>query len=73
MKFGAATDRIIECCRLHDVATALGCSYSLVRQARLSRTNVSFRNPPRGWQKALAKLARKRARELERLAEQLGG
>ena len=71
MEFGIATDRIIECCRLHHVAAALGCSYSLVRQARLPRTNASFRNPPAGWQEPLAKLARQRAKELERLAEEL--
>ncbi len=71
MDFRTATDRLVECCRLHDVAAALDCSYSTVRQARMDMENRAFRTPPLGWQKALAKLARRRAKELERLAKQL--
>jgi hypothetical protein len=33
--------------------------------------NPAFRTPPVGWKTALAKLARRRAKELERLAKEL--
>ena len=71
MDFRKATDALVDCCRLHDVAAALGCSYSTVTQARMDMENPAFRTPPVGWKKALAKLARRRAKELERLAEEL--
>ncbi len=71
MDFRKATDALVDCCRLHDVAAALNCSYSTVTQARMDMENRAFRTPPLGWQKALAKLARQRAKELEQLAEQL--
>ena len=71
MDFRRATDAMVDCCRLYDVAAALDCSYSTVTQARMDMENPAFRTSPVGWQKALAKLARRRAKELERLAEQL--
>ena len=33
---------------------------------------VHYRPPPPGWERAIAELTRKRARELDKLAEELG-
>ncbi len=71
MNFKTATSVLIACCRLDDVANALACSYSSVAQARLGARNPGYRSPPVGWETALAKLARRRAKQLERLADRL--
>lgn len=42
-----------------------------IRQARLPAENKSKRPPPEGWETAAARVARKRARRLLDLAEQL--
>jgi len=69
--FRAATDRISGCITHVELAKALGVSPQSIRTARLSRESSNFRQPPAGWQAALARLARKRAGELLKLAEQL--
>ena len=71
MDFKVATDEIIACCRLGDVAEALDVSLSLVNKARMGMGNPFYRVPPEGWEKVVARLARRRAKELERLAEEL--
>ncbi|MBA2244160.1 MAG: hypothetical protein H0W11_04335 [Gemmatimonadetes bacterium] len=48
-------------------------SLQLVRQARLDSDNRNYRAPPSNWREVVARLARERARELERLAEELEG
>lgn len=73
MTFKDATDRLTACISLSDVAAALDRSDASVRRARLGPKTSAYRNPPDSWERALAKLARKRARELERLAEELEG
>lgn len=54
-----------------EIADAIGVSRSLVNQARLDREMSGHRNPPTGWEEALAKLARERSDAFTRLAEQL--
>lgn len=56
---------------LREIAKALGVSYSTVRATRLPTSSPSHRNPPEGWESALAKLARERAGDLSRLAAEL--
>ena len=74
MDFKAASDRAIGACiTLADISTATGVSDSLVRRARLDPEGPSFRRPPEGWNKAIAKLARKRAGELVKLAGEVEG
>lgn len=74
MEFRKATDRASgTCISLADLADAVGVPHQSLRRARLDRDSPSYRQPPAGWERALAKLARKRARELDRLAEELEG
>ena len=63
MEFTEATDRIISCCSLRDVAEALGVSHSSVKQARLPEESTGYRRPPPRWRATCARLARKRAAE----------
>ncbi len=74
MDFKTASDRVTGACiTLDDIAVAAGVSDSLIRRARLDPKGSSFRRPPDGWEGAIAKLARVRARELVELAEELEG
>jgi predicted transcriptional regulator len=71
MNFRDAVDRLGERVAHEQVADALGVSVASVRQYRLSPKAKAHRTPPNGWQKALARLARERSRELRALAEAL--
>lgn len=55
------------------LAELLGVTLQTVRQARLSPQAKGYRTPPAGWEGKLAKVAKRKARELERLAEELEG
>lgn len=56
---------------LQEIAEALGVSYSTARATRLPLGSPSYRNPPKGWEKALASLARQRSGDLAVLAVEL--
>ena len=71
MHFNEASDRLTACKTLSDIAGTVGVSDGLIRQARLDPATPSYRTPPAGWERAIAKLARERARELVKLAEEL--
>ncbi len=74
MDFKQATDRATKTCiTLVDIAKAAGVTHHSVRRARLDPRTGSYRSPPAGWEPAIAKLARERAGELTRLAEELEG
>ncbi len=70
--FKAATDALTGGVRMRDLAKELDVSPNLLFRARMKK-NGHYRSPPEGWEKAAAKLARKQAKELERLATRLGG
>ena len=72
MDFKAATSRATETCiSLSDIAQACGVADNSGRRARLDPRTEGYRRPPAGWEKAVAKLARKRGGELVKLAEEL--
>jgi hypothetical protein len=73
MEFREAAQLLGEQITTAQMAEALGVSEASVRQARLIEGAAGYRRPPEGWQKALAKMARERGKELERLAAQLEG
>ena len=71
MDFKAACDHITNCPTHDDIAYHAGIGVQTVRQARMDPTSSGYRSPPAGWEKAIAKLARERAVELVKLAEEL--
>jgi hypothetical protein len=73
MNFRKATDALLANVTLEDLAGALGVSVQAVRQARASEDTTSFRKPPLGWEKAVAYVAERRARDLQRLTTKLTG
>ena len=73
MDFIQATDRLVNCHSHRDVSDVLGIDVQRIRQARLSTEKAGHRRPPKGWEPAVAKLARERAGELVKLAEELEG
>jgi hypothetical protein len=72
MDFKKATDELMAGMSRAEIADVLNCSEATVRQARLDKDANAHRNPPPGWEAALARLARKRAELLQRLADKLG-
>ena len=70
-RFKRATDLL--CLASPEAAKLLGSTPQSIRQARLDSDRAGHRTPPVGWEKKLAKLARKRAAELVRLADELDG
>lgn len=54
-----------------ELSQLLGVPAQSIRQARLDTDNPGYRPPPRGWETALARIARERAPQLESLAERL--
>jgi hypothetical protein len=71
MNFKAASDRLTDCVRLAAIADETGMSDATIRRARLDPESPAYRSPPSGWEAAIARLARKRAAELVKLADQL--
>lgn len=69
MDFKSATDRLTACLSHIDIADAAGVSVQAIRQARVDSKSLSYREPPKGWQKVIAHLARQRAKELKALAD----
>ncbi len=53
------------------VAGAFGVQPQSLRQMMLEPGKTSARKPPEGWERVLARLARDRARDLDRLASAL--
>ena len=72
MDFKTATDKATGACiTLQDIAGAAGVSHNAIRRARLKKNGDSYRGPPDRWESAIARLARERAAELVKLAEEL--
>ena len=71
MNFKQATDALLESVTLEDLAKSLSVSLQSIRQARALEGSAGFRRPPPGWEIAAAKLARRQADKLERLAARL--
>ncbi len=58
---------------LADIAAELGPAPQTVRRARMDPSSPNYRPAASGWEKVVAKLARERAGELLKLAEELEG
>jgi hypothetical protein len=71
MDFNRATSKLIDGVTLKELADEMGASYGVLRLSRLDPSNPGYTRPPRGWEEAVLKLARRRAAELARLVEQL--
>lgn len=70
--FKRASDRVAAArITLADMAKSVGVAHQTLRRARLDPENAAYREPPEGWEKAVAKLAQKRASDLIKLAEEL--
>jgi hypothetical protein len=71
LNFKAATDRLITRVTLPEIAAACGASVNSIERARMDAASGGYRNPPAGWELAVARLARERSHELQSLAEDL--
>jgi hypothetical protein len=71
MDFTAAVDRLKRCVTDDEIAAATGVSTNTIRRTRADPSTRNYRPAPAGWQKALARLARERGKELAALAAEL--
>jgi hypothetical protein len=71
MNFREAVDALCTPLGHEDVAKALGVSLQTVRQARLKEDSSAFRAPPKGWERALIRLAEDRVWHYRKLIEQI--
>lgn len=71
MDYKEATDRLFARITAADLAEELGVSQNAVARARLDPSTRDYRPPPRGWERAVAKLAGERAMQLQRIKETL--
>jgi hypothetical protein len=71
LDFKSATDLLADAPTHHDNAQEIGVSMQTVRQARMEAESWRSRPPPGGWEKAIARLARQRAKELVKLGQVL--
>lgn len=71
MDFRTATDRLTDRVTASAIAKACGVVRNTIARARLDQSSSAYRSPPEGWEKALARLARQRCKELKALADEL--
>jgi hypothetical protein len=71
MEFVDAMARLKRCVTDDEIADATGVSTNTIRRTRADPATRNFRPVPSGWQKALARLARERVKELTALASEL--
>ena len=70
--FIAATDALFAKTGPEDLAGELDCAAGSIRQARMDTDKKGYRTPPPGWEAAVARLARQKAAQLQKLADRLG-
>jgi hypothetical protein len=73
MNFKEATDGLFDRIDHTELAESLGISVASIRQARLIPSAKAYREPPKGWEDAVIRLAEKRVWHYRRLIEQVRG
>jgi hypothetical protein len=73
MNFKEATDALFERVTHEALAGELGVSVPSIRQARLDSKAMAYRQPPEGWERAVAALAEARLRHYRELVRKLKG
>ena len=70
--YRTATDElVVRGVSLDELATELGVSKQSVKQARMDPASPSYRSPPPGWEKAVARLIRRHCGPLVDMADVL--
>jgi hypothetical protein len=71
MNFKEATDRLFDRVDHAELARALGVSVASIRQARLRRNAKAYREPPKGWEIPMLRLAERRVAHFRHLIDTL--
>jgi hypothetical protein len=71
INFREATDQLFKVVSHEELAETLGCSVASIRQARRDEGTISYRSPPKGWEKGILKLAEQRLDHFKRLVAKL--
>ena len=71
MDFVEAMERLKRAATDDEIAAATGVSTNTIRRTRADPATRNYRPAPRGWEQAVARLARERISELQSLVVQL--
>ena len=71
ISFRKATDDLFTVVTHEELANELGCSVATIRQARRTEGTPAYRSPPKGWERAVLKLAEQRLDHFKRLVAKL--
>ena len=69
--FRRTTDELFKAITHEELAAEIGCSISMIRQARRDPSSPAFRNPPKDWEGVVRKLALEQAEHFTWLAKRL--
>lgn len=73
MNFREATDRLTECVTAADIGEEAGVTLNSISRARLAGDSPAHRSPPKDWEAAIVRIARRREAHFRRLADELEG
>lgn len=71
MDFKEATDELFARVDHAELATALGVSVPLIRQARLKADAAAHRTPPKDWPEAVIRMSERRIMHYRKLIERV--
>ena len=71
INFRKATDELFEVVTHEELAKELGCSVATIRQARRAEGTAAHRSPPKGWERAVLKLAEQKHEHFKRMVAKL--
>jgi hypothetical protein len=71
MRFKEATDKLFQGLSHKELAAAIGVSVPAIRQARLDTHTRAHRSPPKGWRRAVIRLAEQQVWHYRQLIESL--
>jgi transcriptional regulator with XRE-family HTH domain len=71
MTFEEAAGRLLRCITQDELARRIGVTRNTVARALMDRSSANYRPPPKGWEQAVAALARFHGGDLLTLADEL--
>ena len=71
LNFRKTTDDLFARIGIEDVAQEMDCSAASIKQARLGEGALARRTPPKGWEKAVLRLAEKQLAHFQKLVAKI--
>lgn len=71
LNFRMVTDELFAKIGAEELAESIGCSEQAVKQARMDKESIGYRQPPPGWEEAAIVLAEQRITRLQALVQRV--